>query len=423
MIEVNEFIERRNRIIEKMDDNSILILFAGVAKTRSEDEDYPFSINRNFYYLTNIEQENSILVIRKNDGYLKEALYLSTYDPLVEKWTGKRLTLEEAKTISGIENCLYLSQIEADLKEELSFNPTKIYLDLSKFYDVKTNKNIDFVVDSIKNDLKNVEISNIYSEIVKLRMVKSEAEINEFRKAISITSNALKTLMLNLKEDKKEYEFTSLFYHEIHSQEHSELSFPTISAAGKNATCLHYTTSFDNLNKNDLILFDLGATHNYYCADISRTYPINGKFSSLQKKIYEIVLDANKLVIKEAKPGVTIKELNKKVTDFMAKECVKEGLINTEEEIKDYYFHSVSHFIGLDTHDPSASEENLRYGEIKLEKGHVISDEPGLYFANLGIGVRIEDDLLITEDGCLNLSEEIIKDVHEIEKFMKGGRK
>lgn len=415
-----ELISRRNKLINKMDDDSLLILFGGVSKSRSEDEDYPFSINRNFYYLTGIDQEGSILVIKKEAGLLNETLYVSDYNPLIEKWTGKRLTLKEAKEISYIDNCLFLNQFEVDLESLLKKN-NNIYLDFSLFYDIKNHYNVeDFKKDIlIKNE--NINFKNIYPLIAELRMIKSDYEIECFKTAINNTNNGLKVLLKNSIEGKSEYELASLFYHTIHSFSHSELSFPTISAAGKNATCLHYTTSFDSLKKDDLILFDLGSEYKYYCADISRTFPIGDKFTSLERKIYQIVLDANKLVIKEARPGITIKELNNLVTKYMAKKCVEEKLIEKEEDIKNVYFHSISHFIGLDTHDVSYYSKNpsLRYSEIPLEEGNVISDEPGLYFENLGIGVRIEDDLLIVKNGCECLSKNIIKEIDDIEEFKR----
>ena len=248
-------------------------------------------------------------------------------------------------------------------------------------------------------------------------MVKSEAEIEEFKKAIYKTDLGLKAIIKKIKPGLKEYQLKSLFYYTIQDFDNSELSFPTIVSSGVNATCLHYEEAKDEIKNNDLVLFDLGSRNNTYCADISRTYPANGKFTPLQKTIYEIVLNCNKMVIENAKEGVTIKELNNMVIEFLATNCLKAGLINNKEEIEKYYFHSISHHIGLDTHDPvSSNDKSLKRVEIPLKEGNIISDEPGLYFKELGIGVRIEDDLLITKDGCINLSKDIIKEVEDIEK-------
>jgi Xaa-Pro aminopeptidase len=167
------------------------------------------------------------------------------------------------------------------------------------------------------------------------------------------------------------------------------------------------------INDGDLVLFDLGAKADLYCADISRTYPANGKYSSLQKTIYETVLTANKNVIAMIKPGLTLKDLQDYTIGFYQKELMRLGLIDNPEEVKDVYYHNVSHHLGIDTHDVSDRS-------LPLEAGNVITVEPGLYFKKYGIGVRIEDDVLVTETGSENLSKEIIKEVADIEKAIQS---
>lgn len=418
MIKVEEFIARRSKLIEKMDDDSIALIFAGIPKVSSADESFPFIVNRNFLYLTNIYQEGSILVIKKSGGLVNDTLYIHEYNEIYEKWIGKRLTIEEAKAISAVNNILYLNQVESDLSIILKNSSIKkIYLDLDEEIKIKEHLTTLELKDIFKKVYPTIEIENIYDEIVSLRMVKSEAEIEEFKKAIYKTDLGLKAIIKKIKPGLKEYQLKSLFYYTIQDFDNSELSFPTIVSSGINATCLHYEEAKDEIKNNDLVLFDLGSRNNTYCADISRTYPANGKFTPLQKTIYEIVLNCNKMVIENAKEGVTIKELNNMVIEFLATNCLKAGLINNKEEIEKYYFHSISHHIGLDTHDPvSSNDKSLKRAEIPLKEGNIISDEPGLYFKELGIGVRIEDDLLITKDGCINLSKDIIKEVEDIEK-------
>ena len=162
-----------------------------------------------------------------------------------------------------------------------------------------------------------------------------------------------------------------------------------------------------------MFLCDLGATNDHYCADISRTFPVNGRFNERQKELYEIVLNANRMVAKKAAPGMSLKDLNKIVTDYYEEELPKHGLT---KDVSEYYYHSVSHHLGLDTHDVDGGPGAL------LEAGNVITDEPGLYVADEGIGIRIEDDLLITNDGAIVLSEEIMKDIEDIENHMQTGR-
>jgi Xaa-Pro aminopeptidase len=182
-------------------------------------------------------------------------------------------------------------------------------------------------------------------------------------------------------------------------------------AAGKNATCLHYPTQNDVTKDSDLVLFDLGYRHKQYCADISRTFPISGKFVGLQAKVYEAVLTTNKAVIKYAKPGLLLKDLQDFAIETLKNECLRLGLMTEDDDIRNYYYHGVSHHLGLDTHDVAVKDR-------PLQSGNVITVEPGLYFAKFGIGVRIEDNVLITEDGAMNLSKNIVKEMDEIERLM-----
>ncbi len=418
MISANEFKERRNKVLEAMDDYSVAIMFCGVAKKRSEDEGYDFLGNRNFYYLTGIEQENSVLVLVKSAGNFKEYLFINEYNPVFEKWYGKRLTIEEATKVNIIDNCLYINALDAKLSTILDDNGDEkslvnnIYLDFDSEQKIKEGLFIEQYIESLKANYSNKEFKNIYPILAKLRMVKSTNEIEEFKEAVSKTNIGIRNLMKALKPGLNEYQLYSLFYYTIQDYDFSELSFHTICASGVNATTLHYPNPTGKVNDGDLILFDLGSKNNGYCADISRTFPVNGKFNDLQKKIYSIVLGCNKMIIDKVRPGITLEELNNYAKDYLAEGCLKEGLIESKDEISNYYFHHVSHYIGLDTHDISFSRNE------PLQPGNIISDEPGLYFKELGIGVRIEDDILVTEDGSYNLSGNIIKEIADIEKAM-----
>lgn len=422
MISAKEIIERRNKLFEIIKENSIVILFAGVAKRYSADETFPFETNHNFYYLTNIKEEGSILILKKNLGEISESLFIPISDSKYEKWIGKRISIKEAKLLSGISNILFVDQFGSELNLLLSNNTIEnIYLDLDEELKIGSKKSTLTLKEDILKSHPNRNIIDIYKDIIRFRMKKSDDEIAQFKKAIDLTNIGLTELLKNIKSGKKEYEMAALFQYIISTYNNSTLSFPTICSTGANSTCLHYTNGREVFKDGDLVLFDLGSRHNLYCADISRTYPINGKYSSLQKKIYTIVLDCNKEVLKRIKPGITLKELNDFTIEYLASRCLEEGLIKTKEEIKEYYYHSVSHYIGLDTHDPAFSkkEKEIAYREIPLEEGNVISDEPGLYFKEYGIGVRIEDDVLVTKDGSFCLSKDIIKEVNEIEDFMK----
>lgn len=420
-----EFESRREKLFSMMEDNSLLVLFSGVGKVKSADEDYDFEVNRNFYYLTGIEQEDSVLFMVNAYGERKTFLFISPFDKSKEKWYGKRLTPKEASDISGINNVLENTAFEARL--ESCLNPEiasydvldNVYLDFDREIKIKSEYSVKDLIASLREKYPSLKIKDAYPLVTTLRLRKSPAEIEEFRKAIKITKLGILATINKMIPGAKEYEMADIFFHTINDLNHYHgLSFHTIMASGMHGTVLHYPTPLDTLKDGDLLLMDLGARSGYYCADVSRTFPINGKFTSVQRSLYEIVLEANKLVINLAKPGITVQDLQNATIELLATRLVEKGFLKDKKDIVNVYFHNVSHMIGLDTHDPYLSPVDRKYKELPLEEGMVISDEPGLYFEDLGIGIRIEDDLLITKDGCEVLTKEILKEPEEIEKLL-----
>ncbi|MTI66646.1 MAG: aminopeptidase P family protein [Firmicutes bacterium] len=406
------FINKRKKILDSVDDNSIVVLFSGKAPLRSADQNYRFTPNRNFYYLTGLERENFILLISKRKNKIKETLFIEKSNKELEKWLGFKMRKDEAKEISGIEDIKYVNSFNEFFNSlVLKYDFRNLYLDLERrSFETKDTEAIKFSNQVVKR-YPYLNINNLYNDLSLLRMIKSTEEIKEIQKAIGITKEGIKNLMKNSKPGIKEYQLEAYFDFTIKSLGAKENAFNTIAASGKNATILHYEDNKGELRNNELILFDLGVEHNYYCSDISRTFPVNGKFTKRQKEIYNLVLKAEIQTIKEAKPGLTLKELNEITKKILTDGCMKLGILNNEKEISKYYYHGVSHFLGLDTHDVGDYER-------KLEPGMVITVEPGLYIAEENIGIRIEDDILITEDGSKNLSENIIKTVEEIEDLM-----
>ena len=256
-----------------------------------------------------------------------------------------------------------------------------------------------------------LSIKNIYHEISNLRMIKSGEEIELIREAIDITDKGIRTLMKNANSGMREYELEAYFDFTLKSSGVTDYAFRTIAASGKNATILHYDQNNSELEDGKLILFDLGAQYKYYNADISRTFPVNGKFTERQKQVYNVVLRAQEAVTAIARPGILFSVLNETAKNILTTGCIEIGLIKEASELSKYYFHGVSHYLGLDTHDVGSRD-------VELRPGMVCTNEPGLYIEEENIGIRIEDDILITEDGCENLSKKIIKTVEEIEKFM-----
>ena len=415
---MQEFDVRREKLFSLMKDNSVAVIFSGVSKIASEDEALPFVVNKNFFYLTNIKQEHSALLLIKGIGERKTYLFIDPYSELKEKWTGKRLTADNAQALSDIKNIYTTDNFETMLSLALADDNNQygnidcIYLDLtSPEQKLKDDFFMKDLYMKLKVDYMGKEIVDVYPILRDLRMIKSNYEIDCLMKAIERTNNGISYLLGKLEPGMMEYELADHFEMYGRAHDRATLAFSTIVASGKNATCLHYPTQNDTVKEEDLVLFDLGYNYEEYSADISRTFPVNGKFSGIQKIIYEAVLNCNKAVIAYAKPGLTIRDLQQYASDFLKKECVRLKLMDESEDIRNYYYHNVSHHLGLDTHDISDREK-------PLEKGNVITVEPGLYFAKYNTGVRIEDDILITLDGAVVLSKNIVKEIYEIESLM-----
>ena len=406
------FEARRQSILNQMAENSLLILYSGTPIHISADAYHHFEANKHFYYLTGLRRENMILVLRKSENGNQSMLYIEKSDPNAERWTGKMVTVEEAKSISGIDDVRFTASFQAQLDYLLgSSTLSTCYFDCyrhqqSDLPDYNLAKAQQFAAEH-----PGITVRNLWPMAAKLRMQKDEDEVALTEHAIDITDKALQRVLTTLEPGMKEYQAQANFEHMVHYLGAEGPSFPTIAGSGKNGCMLHYETNRDTCQDGTLLLLDLGVRYQGYCSDITRTYPVSGKFSERQRKVYEIVLKANKEVAAQAKPGMTTKELNEICKKVLTQGCMELGLIDKEEDIGKYYMHGVSHHLGLDVHDVTVEG-------VKLAPGSIITDEPGLYIDEWEIGIRIEDDLLITEDGCRVLSAAIIKEPDEIEAFM-----
>ncbi|MEG1043211.1 MAG: aminopeptidase P N-terminal domain-containing protein [Oscillospiraceae bacterium] len=413
----NFFIRNRQKLINSMQDNSAALLFAGKDVVKSEDENYPFYVNNNFFYMTGLSEHDLILVITKRKGIAKQILFINDYSEKYQLWRGRQLTDIIAKEISGIDEVKYLSTFENFVFNLLT--PTmveNVYLDLYRDVSDKVVYPSFELAEKIKSNYPHILIKNVYEPICQMRYIKEEEEIDEIKKAISITYEGIKRIFSDIEPNMFEYQLDAAFSYEVERRGVKEYSFPTIAATGKNACTMHYEYNDSLINDGELVLFDLGGKWNHYCSDISRTIPANGKFTDKQKEIYNIVLEANKRAIAAAKPDMTGKELDANVVrPYFVQELKKLGLIKEDSELRKYYPHSLSHPMGLDNHDVGYNIETNSYD---LLVGSVQTIEPGLYIPEWKIGVRIEDDILITENGCINLTAEVMKEIDEIEAFM-----
>jgi Xaa-Pro aminopeptidase len=407
------FIENRKTFLEGLRDNSIVVLFSGKAPHRSRDAYYKYDVDKNFYYLTGLERENLIYMAIKSTSEAQEYLFIEKSDPILEKWVGKKLSPEEAQDISGVKTVLFKEELKPKLNsivQSTTTAPGRIYLDLFRNSPEDASSTANIFAAYIKDSYPHIQIRDCSKKIAGQRLIKSDWEVENIKKAVSITKSAYELMLQKSPFCTYEYQVEAYldFCFKLNGADHA---FETIAASGKNAAVLHYVKNNSPLSKEDLILLDFGARYKNYCADVSRTFPVGGRFSDKQKKIYSVVLDTLKETSKMMKPDISMKEVNDFARSMLAKGALDIGLIKEEAQISDYYYHGIGHPLGLDTHDVGDRD-------IILKPGMVFTCEPGLYIESEGIGVRIEDDILITNDGNENLTKDLIKEIEEIETFM-----
>ncbi len=404
---------RREAVLNQMEPGSILFLYSGIEQHFSLDAYHHFEVNKNFFYLTGIQRDHMILMLDNNGEELREILYIPKADPLTERWMGKRMTVEQAREISGIKEIRFTDIFDARFERYMTDHQVDAaYFDTYRQCaedapDYNAIKAAEFAKNYVGTPVK-----NCHHMIASLRMQKDAAEIELLQKAIDITDIGLNRVLSTTKPGMYEYQVQAEFEYAIKYHGAQSPAFATIAGSGVNGTMLHYGTNHCVAEDNTLILLDLGARYEGYCADITRTYPVNGKFTERQKAVYNTVLAANKAVTAAAKPGMTLAQLNDIAKDVLAEGLIALGLIEDKKDVGKYYMHSVSHHLGIDVHD------TVNMKNKALKPGAVITNEPGLYIDEEAIGIRIEDDLLITEDGCVCLSQSILREADEIEAAM-----
>lgn len=411
------YITRRVKLMQNKQGPCLVCVFSGAAPMKSLDAAYPFFVDRNFYYLTGIERENMILLLRKNHlGEVSETLYIEPYDEVLAKWVGGRMRADEATAISGIVTVSdigsFTAQLNSIIESSRGTGKMQVYLDLWRHREDQPDTPAHTLAARLQQRYPAVEIQDLFGDMVAMRIIKSEEELELMRKAQHTTCNAIIAMMKHARPEMNERELEGAFDFSLKKQGVRDHAFTSIVAGGGRATTLHYDSNDQIVHDGELVLIDLGAAEGNYSADISRTFPINGKFTPRQKQIYNTVLSAQQIVMANAKPGITTGQLNQMVIDYYESRLDDLGLRKDGKGVRDYYYHGVSHSLGLDTHDISMGRN------VVLQPGMVITVEPGLYIEEEGIGVRIENDVLITADGIIDLSAQIPKTVEEIEAIM-----
>ena len=416
-----EFGERRTRVFAQMQPNSALLLFSEIEKRRNNDCTYPFRQDSYFWYLTGFNEPNAALLLLKTEQAEKAIIFLRPRDSLLETWNGRRLGVERAPQ--------QLNVNEAYSIEELATVLPKILKNLTTLYHVPE---IHTWGDKLVTEsaVSFSEILDWRPMLSEMRLIKSPNEIRLMQQAGQITALGHIKAMQTTRPNRFEYEIESDILHEFNRHCARFPSYNSIVAGGSNACILHYTENDRPLNDGDLVLIDAGCEFAMYAGDITRTFPVNGKFSQSQREIYELVLKAQKRAIELLVPGNSIKQANDEVIRIKTQGLVDLGILKgdvdtliEQQAYRQFYMHGLGHWLGLDVHDVG------NYGQDKqriLEIGMVITVEPGIYIAEdadvpeqyKGIGVRIEDNLLMTEYGNKILTSAAPKEIAEIENLM-----
>lgn len=410
--------------MEKMEAKSLAIFHANDLYPSNGDATYKFQQDNNLFYLTGLDQEEIILVLFPDapEPRFQEMLFIRKTSPHIQVWEGWKYSKEEATQASGIASVFYYDEFE-NILGRLLYHFDAVYLDinehsrLSHFVSTAAHR----MAATFTQAYPTHRLLRAAPILEDLRIIKQKEELEAMKKAIQITGDAFHRILGFVENDQWEYEIEAEILHEFIRQGASGTAFDTIVASGKDSCVLHYVNNDKRCKEGDLILIDMGARYGNYCADMTRTIPVSGKFSPRQRDIYQGTLAILKYASSQLFVGNTFENYNKTVGKFMTQQLLQLGLLSAED-LKDedpespqayrkYCMHGISHFLGLDTHDVGN-----RYRPF--EAGMVLTCEPGIYVPDENIGIRLENDILITADGPVNLMEGILLELDEIEAAM-----
>ena len=425
-----ELFSRREKLLSQMQPNSVALFFASPEVVRSNDTHYPYRQNSDFWYFTCFDEPEAVLVmIKQQDNHVRYVLFNRKKDPLAETWTGYRLGQQAALETLAVDEAHPFDKIDTILPELLNGKQAIYHADLQYDYaDTIVKKALTILKQGARFKLSAPSSVIDWRPIVhEMRMFKSNFEIDILRHACKISAQAHCRAMRSCKPSMYEYQLEAEILHEFAWQGARSPSYNTIVGAGNNGCILHYENNSALLKDGDLVLIDAGCEYQYYAGDITRTFPINGQFSQAQRDIYNIVLAAQYQAIDLLKPGTSIMEVNDHVVKTMVTGLVKLGIMQGDVDslIADkaytaFYMHGLGHWLGIDVHDVGSGRDRI------LEPGMVLTVEPGLYINQdadvpecyKGIGIRIEDNILITASGNEVLTSDVPKEPEQIEKLM-----
>ncbi len=418
------FTANRVRLIEKLPEKSLAILNANDVMPTNADGTLGFTQNSDLYYLTGIDQEDTILMLCPNarDPKYREVLFVRETSELLAIWEGAKLTKAEARKVSGIESVYWLSEFEQILRD-LMFEADAVYLNLNEH--LRSSSQVQTrdarFVEELRRRFPLHQFARLAPILYRLRMIKSAEEIDAIREATTITDAGFRRLLGFVKPGVTEYEIEAELAHEYIRSRSRGFSYPPIIASGANACVLHYVENNATCQDGEMLLLDVAAEYANYHSDMTRTIPVNGRFTERQKQVYNAVLRVLRACSSMLRPGVMPQEYQKAVNKMMESELIGLGLLDTEAVknqdpdqplYRQYFMHGVSHHIGIDVHD--VHDAAFPYAE-----GMILTVEPGIYIREEGLAVRLENLILIGKDGNQDLMEHVPIEVEEIEFHMQ----
>ncbi|MEZ5428007.1 MAG: aminopeptidase P family protein [Pyrinomonadaceae bacterium] len=453
-----ELAARRASVAKEMDDNSVMILFSADPKIYAGDVDFYYRQENNLYYLTNLKQNNATLVLLKKGGQTSEFLFLPKRNPQAETWNGRMYSNEEAANISGLKTIFDASELKGFLnavKGKSSFiskGDISVPVGEAKVYLLSPNASGPIYrseypkEDELAGQLTGSRVADAGPIFNHLRLTKSPMEIKLLQHAVDITTEALMRSMGVVGRAEREYEVQAEVEYTFRRRNADYWGYPSIVGCGPNATTLHYVESQGEIKKSDLLLMDVGAEYDHYTADVTRTFPVSGKFTKEQAEIYQIVYDAQEAAAKTIRPGASFGDPSGAASEVIEAGLAKLGLITAPgapipgtrmPQSQLWYMHGWGHWLGMNVHDVGS------YGAV-LKEGMIMTNEPGIYIRGnaldylpktvqtdaffqkirpafekyKNIGVRIEDDMLVTKDGVEWMTKALPRSISDIEAFM-----
>ncbi|PHM46391.1 hypothetical protein Xmau_00802 [Xenorhabdus mauleonii] len=428
-----EYLSRRQALLAKMAPGSAAIIFSAPPATRNSDSEYPYRQHSDFLYLTGFSEPESVLVlIKSDDTHNHSVLFNRVRDLTAEIWSGRRLGQEAALDKMGVDRALPIDDINNQLY--LLLNGLEVVYHAQGEFEYADEIVFGALAKLRENSRRNFKTPSVMADwrpwLHEMRLFKSETELEAMRVAGRISAQAHIRAMQACRPDMFEYQLEAEIHHEFTYHGARYPAYNTIVGAGENACILHYTENDRRMRDGDLVLIDAGCEYKGYAGDITRTFPVNGKFTRPQREIYDIVLEAINVSLELYKPGTSINKVMERVVRIMVEGLVKLGIMHGDVEQlietnahRQFFMHGLSHWLGLNVHD--VGDYGVDRDRI-LEPGMVLTVEPGLYIASdadvpqeyRGIGIRIEDDIVITDTGNENLTEYVVKDPDEIEALM-----